>query len=132
MSTGKKRLLILFVLVSAALTLMSYQHNKKAFSFLDIISYPYYAISEFRSNIDTRINRIRHTFHENDRLRKEVNQLLVEKQLYREVMLENERLKALLSLKEREPRYEVAARIIGRGPDKLLNIAVLDRGGKAE
>ncbi len=131
MSKGKKRLLILFVLVSATLTLMSYQHDKRVFSFLNMVSHPYYALNEFTSNLGLTINRIRHAFEENNLLRKEVNQLLVEKQQYQEFILENERLKALLSLKEQEPRYVAAARVIGRGSDKLLNIAVLDKGGKS-
>src|SRR5271157_4784093 len=131
MSKGKKRLLILLVLVSSTLTLMSYQHNKRAFSFFDIVSYPYYALNEFSSNTGLTIKRVRDAFEENNLLRKEVNRLLVEKQQYREFILENERLKALLSLRELEPRYVVAAMVIGHGSDKLLNIAALDKGGKS-
>ncbi len=131
MSKGRRRLLILVVLVSAALALMSYQHNKKAFSFIEaVISYPYRALNEFTSNADITIRRMLSAFDENKLLRKEVNQLLLEKQQYREIILENERLKALLSFKEQEPRYVTAARVIARGPDRLLNIVIIDKGEK--
>lgn len=132
MSKGRKRLLILFVLVSAAVALMSYQHDQKAFSFFDeIISYPYYALNEFTANVDITIRRIRNAVEENKLLRKEVSQLQLEKQQYRELILENERLKALLSFKEQEPRYVTAARVIARGSDRLLNIVILDKGEKS-
>lgn len=128
MSKGKKRLLILLVLVSASLTLMSYQHNRRTFSFFSVVAYPYYALSEFTARIESGVSRLQSTFEDNKLLRKEVSQFLVERQQYREALSENVRLKALLALKEREPRSVVAARVIGRGSDKLLNIAVLDKG----
>ncbi len=129
MSKGRKRLLILLVLVSAAGGLMSYQHDKKTSSFFDVvISYPYYALNEFTANANITIGRIRNAFEENKLLRKEVTQLLLEKQKYSEIILENERLKALLSFKEQEPRYVTAARVIARGSDRLLNIVILDKG----
>ena len=132
MSKGRKRLLILFALVSAAFALMSYQHDKEVFSFFDVvISYPYYALNEFTANADITIRRMRSAFEENKLLRKEVNQLLLEKQQFREIILENERLKALLSFKEQEPRYVTAARVIARGSDRLLNIVILDKGEKS-
>ncbi|MBF0557778.1 MAG: rod shape-determining protein MreC [Nitrospirae bacterium] len=129
MSKARKRLIILIVLVSTALALMSYQHNRKPFTFFDlVVSYPYYALNEFTSNIDLTVRRLRKTFAENITLREEVSRLRLEKQQYREIFLENERLKALLSLRELEPRYVSAARVIARGSDKLLNIATLDKG----
>ncbi len=108
---------------------MSYQHDKKTSSFFDVvISYPYYALNEFTANANITIGRIRNAFEENKLLRKEVTQLLLEKQKYSEIILENERLKALLSFKEQEPRYVTAARVIARGSDRLLNIVILDKG----
>lgn len=129
MSKGRKRLIILIVLVAAALALMSYQHDRKPFSFLDsVITYPYYALNEFTADIDLTVKRLRTTFEENKTLRAEVAGLRLEKQQYREIFMENERLKALLALKEREPGYVAVARVIARGSDKLLNIAILDKG----
>ena len=133
MSKGRKRLFILFILVSAALILMSYQHNKKGFSFFDgivseIVSYPYYKLSELKSNIGITIRRVRNTYEENMLLRKEANQLLLEKQQYREIIFENKRLKDLLALKEREPKSLATARVIARGSDKLLKLVILDKG----
>jgi len=131
MSKGRKRLIILFVLASTALAMMSYQHNKKAFSFFDlVVSYPYYALNEFTSNIYINIKRMQNAYEENKLLREDVNRLRLEKQQYREIFLENDRLKALLSLREQEPRYVAVARVIAGGSDRLLKIAILDKGKK--
>ncbi len=132
MSKGKKRLFILFVLVSAAVAIMNYQHNKKAFSFFDsVISYPYYALNELTANAAGTVRRLRSAFEENKLLREEVDHLLLEKQQSREIILENERLKALLSFKDQEPGFVTAARVVARGSDRLLNIVILDKGGKS-
>jgi len=129
MSKYRKRFIVLIVLVSTAIALMSFQHNRNPFAFFDsIISYPFYALDQFTTNITLTIKRMQRTFEENKTLREEVSRLGLEKQQYREIFLENERMKALLSLKEREPRYVATARIIARGPDKLLNTAILDKG----
>jgi rod shape-determining protein MreC len=129
MSKGRKRFIVLFVLVASSIALMSYQHKKNAFySFDGIVSYPYYKLSELTSNIAVTIDRIQNTFEENRQLRKDVGRLLLAEQQYREIVLENARLKALLSLKDREPGYLEAAKVIAKGSDRLLNLVVLDKG----
>ncbi len=131
MSKGKKRLIIFSTLFSVALFLMSYQHNKQPVSFLNALSYPYYALSGTTSKIGLTIREARDTFDENRQLKKEASRLLLERQQYREIIQENKRLKDLLALKEREPRYLTTARVISHGYDKLLNTAVLDKGSRS-
>ena len=128
MSKGKKRLIIFFLLFSVALTLMSYQHNGQSFSFLDILSYPYNVFSRATSNFGSTIDEVRNTYEENKKLKRELNQLLIERQRYREIIQENSRLRDLLSLKGREPRYVATAKVISRGYDRLLNTEILDKG----
>lgn len=131
MSKGKKRFIVFVVLFSAALILMSYQHSKQPFSFLSALSYPYYALDRLTSQLGTTIREARDAFEENKRLKKELSQLLIERQQYREIVQENRRLKELLSLKEQERRYVASARVISHGYDKLLNTAIIDKGRKS-
>lgn len=65
---------------------------------------------------------------ENIRLKAEIDRLLIEKQRYKEVILENRRLRELLSLKERTSNYVTTAQIIARGPDQWSNTFVIDKG----
>lgn len=128
MTKGKKRLIIFLILFVTALTLMSYQHKKQAFSFFNALSYPYYALSGVTSNLCDFFNKARHAYEENQKLKNELNQALLERQQYREIFQENKRLKDLLALRQRELRHVAAAKVIAHGYDKLLNIAVLDKG----
>ena len=65
---------------------------------------------------------------ENTRLKGELRRLLEEQQKYQETLLENRRLKALLSLKEKEQGFVAAARVIVRGIDQWSNTFILDKG----
>ncbi len=131
MSKGKKRFITFVALFAVALTLMSYQRDKQTFSFLSPLSYPYYALDRLTSHLGATIKEARDTFEENKRLKKELSQLLLERQQYREIIQENRRLRDIVSLKEREPRYIATARVIAHGYDKLLNTAILDKGRKS-
>lgn len=68
---------------------------------------------------------------ENQMLRKEINSLLLEQQRYREIFFENQRLKEILSIKEKEKRYVTTAKIISRGPDLWSNTVVIEKGKNA-
>jgi rod shape-determining protein MreC len=65
---------------------------------------------------------------ENIRLKEELSRVLRERQEYREVFLENERLRELLALKEKEHDYVTSARIIARSTDQWSNTVILDKG----
>lgn len=130
-----KRLLPLLLLLVVSFILMTYQGKK------GIIA-PF----RFLGNALININGIVHSFsisvkepfrkialrdEENRKLRGEVDSLLLEQQRYREVFLENQRLRDILSLKEKEKRYITAARIISRGPDNWSNTLIIDKGRHA-
>ncbi|MBZ0157110.1 MAG: rod shape-determining protein MreC [Alphaproteobacteria bacterium] len=131
MSKGKKRLIILASLLFLSLAAMSYQRDGKPPSFFEVLSYPYYLLNEVTSEVSTTLSQARRTFEENKRLRRDMTQLLLERQKYREIIEENKRLKELLSLKEQDPRFMVAAEVIARGYDSLLNTVILDKGRRS-
>jgi rod shape-determining protein MreC len=54
--------------------------------------------------------------------------MLKEQQKYREVFLENRRLRELLGLKEKEQRHVTTARVLARGTDQWSNTLILDKG----
>lgn len=130
MSKGKKRFFILLLLVSLALIVMNYQRDRKPLTFFDALSYPYYALSRALTSAEDAVTSVQGLSEENKKLKKEVLQFRIERQQYRELAEESKRLRELLSLKEREPRYVATARVISNGYDRLLNIAVLDKGQK--
>lgn len=131
MSKGKKRLIILASLLLLSLAAMSYQRGGKPSSFFEVLSWPSYLLNKITSEAGTTLSRACRAFDENRKLRRDVTQLLLERQQYREIIEENKRLKELLSLKEREPRFVAAAEVIGRGYDSLLTTIVLDKGRKS-
>lgn len=128
----KKRLLLFLSLIIVSFILMTYQSNKGAFNPLRLISYPINiannTIHSISSSIKNSFKKIRLRDEENRKLRGELNDLLMEQQRYKDAVLENARLRELLSLKEKEKRYVAAARIIARGNDRWANTLVIDKG----
>jgi rod shape-determining protein MreC len=131
MSKAKKRFIIFISLFSFALTLMSYQHGRQSSLFSPVLSYPYDMLNRFTSSVTATLHDAKDTFEDNKRLKKEVTQLLLERQQYREVIQENRRLKELLALKEHETHAVAAAKVIARGYDRLQNTVILDKGKKS-
>lgn len=128
----KKRLLLFFSLIIVSFILMTYQSNRGAFNPLRFFSYPVNiannAIHSISLTIKDSFKKIRLRDEENRKLRGELNNLLMEQQKYKDAVLENARLRELLSLKEKEKRYVAAARIIARGNDRWANTLVIDKG----
>jgi rod shape-determining protein MreC len=127
----KKRLL-LFLLIITALSLMTYQSNREPLlplKFLNNALNWFHDIKHsVKDSITSPFKRIFLKEEENIRLKEDLNNLLKERQKYREALLENKRLRELLSLKEKEHRYVTAARVIARGTDQWSNTFVLDKG----
>ncbi len=65
---------------------------------------------------------------ENIALKKQVRELLLERDKYSEAMLENKRLRELLALRERHRDYVATARVIARGVDNWTHTFLLDKG----
>jgi len=126
----KKLLLFLFIVISIAL--MTYQSRREhflPFRFLNNVLNGSYAIANsVKDFVLSPFKVILIREEENRRLKAELNKLLSEQQKYQEALLENKRLRELLSLKEKEYRYVTAARVISRGSDQWSNTLVLDKG----
>lgn len=126
----KKLLLFLFIILS--LGLMTYQSKREhllPFRFLNDTLNSFHAIANsLKDSATSPFKRMLIREEENIRLKTELNKLLKEQQKYQEALLENRRLRELLSLKEKEHGYVTAARVITRGADQWTNTFVLDKG----
>ncbi|MBI5187605.1 MAG: rod shape-determining protein MreC [Nitrospirae bacterium] len=127
----KKRLL-LFLFIITSLSLMTYQSNREyllPLKFLSNTLNRFHAIANsVKDSFTSPFKRMLLREEENIRLKAELNRLLKEQQDYQEALLENKRLRELLSLKEREHRYVTAVHVISRGADHWSNTFVLDKG----
>jgi rod shape-determining protein MreC len=123
-------LLLLFVL--ASLSLIAYQTSRKHALILQPLNSVFYAFSAVKNTIEETVSSPFRTLFlrekENRMLKAEVARLEQERQQWQEALLENARLRELLSLKENEERYIASARIVSRGPEQWTNVVVLDKG----
>ncbi len=129
---ARKRLLLFLALIIVSLILLTHQTGKGIINPLKLITYSINKANEgihsIKSSIKNSFNKIRLRDEENKRLQEEVDSLLLEQQGYKEMLVENTRLRELLSFKEKEKRYVTAARVIARGSDRWANTLVLDKG----
>jgi rod shape-determining protein MreC len=72
--------------------------------------------------------RISTLTEENEKLQRQMNELLREKEAYQEALLENRRLEDLLGLKGHSKNFIATARVISRGPDYMKGLLILDQG----
>src|SRR4030042_5328227 len=127
----RKRLL-LFLFIIIALSLMTYQSNRKPlvpFSSLTGALNVFYDLEHSVGDfVKAPFKRMLLREEENIRLKEELSKMLREQQECRESFLENKRLGELLALKETERRYVTAARVIGKNTEQWSNMVVLDKG----
>lgn len=64
----------------------------------------------------------------NERFKKEIDLLRNKLNTLNEIYLENNRLRALLSFKQKTPYKVIAARVIARSPDNWSSIIIVDKG----
>lgn len=131
MTKGKKRLFFLFALVCSLFVLMVLQQRIISFSSLRGIAYPFTYVNSVVASIRTGISDHWHAYEDNKLLKKELTGLRLEQQRYQEVIRENERIRELLTLTERNPKYVATCRVIARGYDRLLNTLLLDKGSRS-
>ncbi len=129
-----RRLLPFFLLLVISLILMTYQSNKGAIAPFRFLSSPLNhlndAIHSLAVSIKEPFSKMAVREEENRKLREEIYKLRMEQQKYREAFFENQRLREIVSLKEREKRYVTTARIISRGPDPWSSALVIEKGGR--
>lgn len=127
MFKNKRRLTILILLLFIALLILSYQ--KKSHSLLnEILLYPLDTINLTTSYAHKIFTNFYNLIKENEDIKRQLDELKVERQIYSEVMLENQRLKNILALKENSLIFFTTARPIARGYDRLLNTMIIDKG----
>jgi rod shape-determining protein MreC len=127
-----KKSLLLFFLIIISLSLMTYQSNRSPLLPLKFLNNPFNWFHDIKNSIKTSIaspfKKIFLTEKENIRLKQELAGLLKEQQKYREALLENKRLRELLSLKEKEHKYVTTTYVIAKGIEQWSNTFVLDKG----
>ncbi|MEW6674511.1 MAG: rod shape-determining protein MreC [Nitrospirota bacterium] len=127
----RKRLL-LFLFIITSLSLMTYQSNREhllPLKFLSNTLNRFHAIANsVKDSVTSPFKRMLIREEENIRLKAELNKLFKEQQRYQEALLENKRLREILSLKEKGQGYVTAARVIARGADQWSNTFILDKG----
>ncbi len=129
-----RRLFPFFLLLVLSLTLMTYQSNKGTIAPFGFLSGPLNHLNKAIHSLAVSIKEPFRKFtvrdEENRKLKEEVYGLQLELQKYREAFFENQRLREILSLKEREKRYVTTARVISRGPDPWSNTLIIEKGAR--
>jgi rod shape-determining protein MreC len=128
---NRKRLL-LFLFILGSLGIMTYQSNRPPIlplTFLTNALNGFYSAKEsVQEFISAPFRRMLLREQENRKLRAELSNLLKEQQAWQEAFRENQKLRSLLTLREKEQHYVTTARVVARGTDQWSNTFVLDKG----
>ncbi|MBA4372949.1 MAG: rod shape-determining protein MreC [Thermodesulfovibrio sp.] len=129
----RKKALLLIVII-AAFILMTYQGKKGTIGSLTslnaLLQTAQHAVSSVTDSLSRPFRTMALREEDNTRLRKRVDQLLLEQSANQEATLENKRLKDLLKLRDTHRNYITAARVISRGIGHWEHTLVLDKGLK--
>jgi len=127
-----RRFFPFFLLLVLSLTLMTYQNNKGIIApfrftgtFLTALNAVVHSLS---TSVKEPFRKIMLRDAENAQLRSEISKLTMEQQKYRDIFFENQRLREILALREKERRYITTARIISKGLDQWSNTMVIGKG----
>ncbi len=127
----RKRLL-LFLFILFAFGLMTYQANRQPILPFQFLAEPLHILFNLKESawefVTSPFRRMLIREEENRRLMDEIMKMREERQVWEETRRENEKLRALLALKERERHYVTSARVIARGTDQWSHTLVLDKG----
>jgi len=130
-----RRMLPFFLLVILSLSLMTYQSNRgiiAPFRFLaSSLNWVNWAFHSLSVSFREPFRKIHLRDEENRKLREDIGRLLLERQRCRDEFFENQRLRAILALKEKERRYRATARIISKGWDRWANTVIIDKGSNS-
>jgi rod shape-determining protein MreC len=94
----------------------------------DFVQSPVTTVSSGVSSYFSSISNLRSAQDENSLLKQHVQELEVELKGKEDLTSENQRLKALLDLKEQSKYKVLTARIIGRDPSVWFDSSIIDRG----
>jgi len=128
----RKKTLLFFIAVMISVVAMTYQSRKGSTiscGFLNNTLNTFHsAAASVTDAVKSPFERMALRESENAELRKKVNELLLERERYRETVIEAGRLRGLLKLSENHSNYVASARIIARGVDHWTNTLVLNKG----
>jgi rod shape-determining protein MreC len=127
-----KKWLLLALFIILALSVMMYQSNRRYWLPFQFLNPALHRVHEIKISAKDAITSPFHRMflreEENIRLKAELSKLLQEQRHCRETILENRKLKDILSFKERDHRYVTTARIIAKSTDQWSNTVMIDKG----
>jgi rod shape-determining protein MreC len=130
----RKKTLLFFTLIIFSFVLMTYQGKNGRSLSVNFISRPLNSLHASSYSLTEAVKRpfrmIALREKENIELKKKVAELELEGGRYREVVLENKRLRELLSLREHNKNYVASAAVIARGADSWAHTLLIDKGAK--
>ena len=124
LSLFKRPLFLLFIYMLFSALLMNFSDTQS----LRPIRWALLKTVNFVDDVKSAFAYRRHLFEENDRLKKENFDLQISSQQLREVVMENMRLREMLSIKDTSAFDFVAAQVVAHGPEKGIRSFVLDVG----
>lgn len=122
----KKSLITLTVFSLLIILFLSLSHILRA-SFFNALSFPLNVFTLMRREAGAIIFYHRN-FRQNEILKKQSDFLKNRLNTYNELILENSRLKQILSFKQKSPFRLTASRVIGQSPDSWSSSIVIDKG----
>lgn len=130
----KKNTLLFLVLITVSFMLMTYQSKKDyslTSSFINNLFNNTFMITKTLSDsVKKPFKKMALREEENKKLRKRIDDLLMEREKYQEAIRENKRLKKFLQLSANQKNYVITAKIIARGLDHFTNIIIINKGLK--
>jgi rod shape-determining protein MreC len=123
----KERRLVTYLLIFVCLFSFFIPVLRK--SLVSLLKYPL-RITDFFFNEFKALVFFHYNFLENIRLNKEIGLLKQKLSDYQELFQENQRLKALLSLRQNSTFRLIPAQVIMRSPETWSSLIVIDRGKK--
>ncbi len=127
-----RRVVLLFLVVVVSASLMTFQSTRGPFKPLSALQTPLYRLEKTFAAI---LKIIKSPFlyyfkleNENRLLREELVRMKMKEQEYSELKSENERLRTILKIREAEPRFVSAARVISSGIRQWPELMIIDKG----
>lgn len=128
----KKQYLFFLSFVITSVLLMTYQSHKGALRPFGFLTHYLNSVNRVILSVDSSIKgtirKITLREEEFKELREEIRTLRLKEQGFQEVLIENQRLRTSLSLKERLSGYVAASKVISRGSGRWSNTFVIDKG----
>lgn len=131
----RKRILLFIALVAFSVLLMTIQAKLGPINPLSFMSYPLNTMNRLIDDgifwFKQPVRVLLASAKENKRLSREIAELRMQLNRYKEIKSEHERYRMLLDLMERQPLAVTAARIFSRSADQSIKAFVLDKGETA-